>query len=183
MTTTTDPNPTSSTTAAIPLQPIIDTYEADPAMTPQKWVQWACDCAERVLGEWETRYPDDTRPSQAIAASRRWVANPTKTNAYAAARAAADAADAADAAYAAADAAYVAANAAYAAAYAANAAYVAAYAAAHAAHAAAYAARAAAYAAAYAAYAAADAAHAATNAAYAAEEQWQAIHLMGIYHA
>ena len=137
-------------------------------------VTFACDVAERVLGLFECIYPDDDRPSKAIATTRDWLAcreGPEQEHAAALAARAADAADvAADvavcAAYAAADAADVAADAAYAAAYAADVAVCAAYAAADAA----YAARA--------ADAAADAAYAA-RAAYAADEQdWQKIHLI-----
>jgi hypothetical protein len=91
-------------------------------------VQWACDCAERVLSIWETKYPDDSRPRDAINAARAWLANPcgeTRQAAYAAyvaygiraaARAAAYAADAARAAaYAAERAAYATDSAVYAA--------------------------------------------------------------------
>ena len=142
----------------IDIDTLVECYSKDPKMTPHKWVQWACDCAERALPLYETSCPNDTRPRDALAASRRWLDNPTPENARAAARAAAYAAYAADAtpdadtADAAADVAARAADATpdAAAAYAA--------------------ARAAAYAAAYAADA-------------AAERQWQAFRLMGIYHA
>ena len=101
-------------------------------------VAWAADCAERVLPVWEARRPSDSRPRDAIALVRRWLADPATVTqrelfaaadaGYAAAYAAADdaagaaayAADAADAGYAAADAA------AYAAAYDADDAYAAA---------------------------------------------------------
>jgi hypothetical protein len=33
---------------------------------------WAADCAERVLGLFETENPDDPRPRLAIDAARRW---------------------------------------------------------------------------------------------------------------
>ena len=104
---------------AIPQEAVIECYKSNPDMTPQKWVIWACDCAERALPVFEARYPDDARPRQALDAARAWVTNPTKANrqatydaAYAAdaaayaAHAAADAA--AHAAHAAADAAYAA---------------------------------------------------------------------------
>ena len=65
-------------------------------------VQWASDCAKRVLKHYEERYPDDKRPRQAIAAAVRWTKNPTAENttaAYVAADAAYAAAAAAVAAY------------------------------------------------------------------------------------
>lgn len=34
---------------------------------------WACDCAERVLPHFETEFPDDPRPRQAIKTGREWV--------------------------------------------------------------------------------------------------------------
>jgi hypothetical protein len=34
---------------------------------------WAADCAERVLPYFEEKYPEDTRPRQAIEACREWV--------------------------------------------------------------------------------------------------------------
>jgi hypothetical protein len=110
-------------------------------MTVTKAYKWqkvdsvalAICCAEKVIGIYEAKYPDDNRPRNAIDAAKKWLAEQTKENenaAYAAvcaaARAAYAAADAADAAYAAAcaaadaaDAAYAAARAACAAAYAA----------------------------------------------------------------
>ena len=127
-------------------------------------VTFACDVAERVLGLFESIYPDDDRPSKAIATARDWLAcreGPEQEHAAALAARAADAADvAADAAYAAADAADAAVCAAYAAA---DVAVCAAYAAADAAHAA------------HAADAAADAAHAARA---ADGQDWQKIHLI-----
>jgi len=36
-------------------------------------VRWATDCAERVLPLFETHYPDDLRPRNAIEAARAWV--------------------------------------------------------------------------------------------------------------
>ena len=92
-------------------------------------VQWAAECAKRVLRHYEDRYPEDKRPREAIQAALKWAKDPTEANRVAAANAAiANAYAAADAA-AAAYAAYAAANAAYAAADAAYAAYAAAYAA------------------------------------------------------
>ena len=137
-------------------------------------LRWSHLCAESVLHIFETKYPNDKRPRQALDAKLKYINEPTEDNlvnlsdrrkaAYAAAAYATNAAYAAAAyvAYAAYEAAYEAAAAANAAAYAA---YEAAYEAAAAANAA-YAANAAAYAAAYAAYA--NAAYAAdANAAYA----------------
>jgi hypothetical protein len=129
-------------------------------------VQWAAECARRVLKHYEDRYPEDKRPREAIQAALKWAKDPTEANraaanaAYVAAAAAAAAAYAADAAAYAADAAN--ADAAYAAA--------------------AYAADAAAYAAdaanADAAYAAADAANAAADAAREKEREWQSDRLL-----
>src|SRR5665647_878983 len=34
---------------------------------------WACDCAERALPYFESRYPNDNRPRQAIEAGREWA--------------------------------------------------------------------------------------------------------------
>ncbi len=34
---------------------------------------WAADCAERVLPYFETKYPDDARPRQAVKALRSWL--------------------------------------------------------------------------------------------------------------
>ena len=99
-------------------------------------VAWAADCAERALPAWEARRPSDSRPRDAIALVRRWLADPesmAREELFAAAAAGYAAAytAAADAAYAAAYA-----DAGYAAAYAAaaDAAYAAAYAAADAAY-------------------------------------------------
>ena len=58
-------------------------------------VQFAIDCAERTLPKFEAKYPDDTRPREALAAPRAYLADPSKKNAAAAHAAAADAADAA----------------------------------------------------------------------------------------
>jgi hypothetical protein len=145
-------------------------------------VQWAAECAKRVLKLYEDRYPEDKRPREAIQAALKWVKDPTEAN-RAAANAAAYAAYVANAAaYAATYAAYVANAAAYAATYAANAAnaaaYDAAYAAANAAAYAANAANAAAYAAAYAAYDAA-----AYAAACEKEREWQSDRLLELLRA
>ena len=71
-------------------------------------VQWAAECARRVLKHYEDRHPEDKRPREAIQAALKWAKDPTETNhdaAYAAAKAAyaayaAAAAAAANAAYA-----------------------------------------------------------------------------------
>lgn len=144
----------------IDLEQLTNHYKTEPSMTHAKWVTWACNCAERVLPIFETTHPEDTRPRDAIAATRAWVVNPSEEN-----RGKADAA-----AYAAADAATYAARAAT---YAARAASDAADAASDATYAATYAADAAARAAAYAADAA----------TYAAEKHWQALNLMQVFHS
>ena len=128
----------------------------------QVQIRFAILCAEEVLPIFESKFPEDRRPREAIEAAKACLKDPTDADAnvaYAAAYAASRAA--ANVAYAAA---YADANVAYAAAYAANVAYVA-YAAAYAASRAANVAYAAAYAA-NVAYVAADAASRA--AAYAA---------------
>jgi membrane protein involved in colicin uptake len=128
-------------------------------------VTLAADYAERVLSIFEEKYPNNSKPREAIASVRKWVRHPTKANknaaaadaraaAATAAAAAADAADDADAAWAARAAAWAARDAAATAdAYAADAAW---------------AARAAAWAAAW-AVAAAD---------KEAEKRWQIIHTL-----
>lgn len=35
--------------------------------------QWACDCAERVLPQWEHRYPRDLRPRRALTVARAYA--------------------------------------------------------------------------------------------------------------
>jgi hypothetical protein len=131
-------------------------------------VQWAAECAKRVLRHYEDRYPEDKRPREAIQAALKWAKDPTEANR--AATAAAYAADAAYAAYAAA--ASDATAAAYAAAYAADAAYAAYAAAASAAtHAA------------YAAYAADAATHAAASDARKKEREWQSDRLLKLLGA
>ena len=70
-------------------------------------VQWAAECAKRVLRHYEDRYPEDKRPREAIQAALKWAKDPTEANRNAAYAAAAYAA-----AYAAAAAAYAAADAA-----------------------------------------------------------------------
>ena len=67
-------------------------------------VQWAAECAKRVLRHYEDRYPEDKRPREAIQAALKWAKDPTEAEsaydaaAYAYAAYAAYAADAADAA-------------------------------------------------------------------------------------
>jgi hypothetical protein len=146
-------------------------------------VQWAAECARRVLKHYEDRYPEDKRPREAIQAALKWAKDPTEANRNAAAAAATDAAYATAAATAAAtDAAYAAyaAAAAYAA-FAADDVYADAAASASAA-AAAYAATAAATAAAYATNAAIAAANAA-NAARNEEREWQSDRLLKLLGA
>ena len=60
---------------------------------------WATDCAEHVLPIFETQYPDDKRPREAIEAGRAWVrgnisVSEARTAAFAAHAAARDANDA-----------------------------------------------------------------------------------------
>ena len=116
--------------------------------TTKDSIQLAIYLAEQVIKIYEYKYPDDSRPRDAIKAAKAYLKYPSKKRAHAAADAAHAAHAAAyAAAHAAAHAAYAAAYVAAYAAYAADAAYAAAYVAAHAAsHAA------------HAAYAAADAA-------------------------
>ena len=57
----------------------------------RKMILCACDFSERVLHIFETKYPNDARPRQAIEAARRYAENPTEEN-RAAARVAAYAA-------------------------------------------------------------------------------------------
>ena len=83
-------------------------------LTPGIAATFAADCAERVLGLFEAKFPDDDRPRKAIEAARACIADPTPEN-RAAAGAAAGAAGAAWVAGAAAYAANAAAYAAYAA--------------------------------------------------------------------
>ena len=109
-------------------------------ITQEQSVKIAVHIARSVLGLFENKHPDDTRPRQAIEAAEAWLKNPCKETANAAAYAANAAANAAnyadyDANEAANAAAYAAANAAN---YAANAANYAANAANYAANAAAY---------------------------------------------
>jgi len=106
-------------------------------MTYKQYVSYAIYGAEKVIGIFEKKYPNDHRPRRAIRAAQKCIKNPSRKNKAAADAAAtdaayaADAADAADAASAAVDyvayAAYTAADAAdvAAAADAADAAYVA----------------------------------------------------------
>ena len=71
---------------------------------------WAADCAEHVLHVYTEKYPNDTRPADAIKAARQYANGEISDAARAAARAAAS--DASDVARAASDAAWVAARAA-----------------------------------------------------------------------
>ena len=83
-------------------------------MTHEQQIAYAIFAAEQVIGIYEAKYPDDTRPRDAIQAAKAYLKEPTKANkADAAAYAAADAVRAA--AYAAADAVRAADAAAYAA--------------------------------------------------------------------
>jgi hypothetical protein len=161
-------------------------------------VQWAAECARRVLKHYEDRYPEDKRPREAIQAALKWAKDPTEANrnaaayaayaAYAAAASASADAAASASADASADAAASASADAYAdaAAYAADAAdaaaTAAAYAYAYAATYAAYAAYAAATYAAYAAYAAASA-YAADADARKKEREWQSDRLLKLLGA
>ena len=76
------------------------------ALTQVIAVQWAAECAQRVLKHYENKYSDDKRPRKAIDAALKWAKNPTANAAYAAANAAYAAANAANADNAAAYAAY-----------------------------------------------------------------------------
>jgi hypothetical protein len=142
-------------------------------LTHQTAVLWAAECAKRVLKIYEDKYPDDTRPREAIAAAVRWAKNPTEQNR-----------DAASFASRAADAAYHAASSAASSVYAYAYAAYAAYAAYHAAASASYAAADAAYHASRAAYAAFRAASYAAYAAYTeartAERTWQSNRLIAL---
>ena len=55
-------------------------------------VQYAIFAAEKVIGIFEKKYPNDDKPRKAIEAAKKWVSKPTEEN-----RAAANAAAAADA--------------------------------------------------------------------------------------
>ncbi len=66
-----------------------------------KAVEFACDCAERVLPLFERERPDDHRPRKAIEAARAWAEEPSASYASYAASAAYAYADAAANAYAA----------------------------------------------------------------------------------
>jgi len=153
--------PTPTPTPSIDLDALIACYRAEPAMTQRKWVEWACDCAERVLPIFQSARPDDARPAQAIVAARQWVDNPSDTTTRAAA-------DATHAAYAAAHAAACATH------------HTAAHAAYAATHAAGFATHAAGFAADYSAYAIYTAVYAAK--AKPTERLWQAVRLTDIYH-
>jgi hypothetical protein len=127
-------------------------------LTPGIAATFAADCAERVLGLFEAKFPDDDRPRKAIEAARACIADPTPENRAAAGAAGAAAWDAAWAAAGAAGAAGAAARAAvYAARYAGDAAWDAAWAVAVAAGAA--------------------------GAAWDAEREWQGAHLIELLEA
>ena len=84
-------------------------------ITQEQSVKIAVHIARSVLGLFENKHPDDTRPRQAIEAAEAWLKNPCKETANEAANAAAYEAENADydayaAAYAAANAAANAAN-------------------------------------------------------------------------
>ena len=132
---TTAYTPTEMAAHGVMHSSIIWAWARKESLGPELVVEFACQCAERVLHIFEEQFPDDDRPRKAIEAARKWADDPTKENAraaavsydaaydaavavsYAAARAAAYAAataiyaayDARDAAYAARDAAYAAA--------------------------------------------------------------------------
>jgi hypothetical protein len=72
-------------------------------------VQWAAECARRVLKHYEDRYPEDKRPREAIQAALKWAKDPTEANRAAATAYAAYAADVAYASNAATATAYAAA--------------------------------------------------------------------------
>jgi hypothetical protein len=150
-------------------------------LTPGIAATFAADCAERVLGLFEAKFPDDDRPRKAIEAARACIADPTPEN-RAAAGAAGAARYAGDAARYAGDAARYAGDAAWAAAWAVAVA-VAAGDAGDAARAAVYAARYAWDAAWDAAWAVAVAAGDAGDAAWAAEREWQGAHLIELLEA
>ena len=63
-------------------------------------VQWAAECARRVLKHYEDCYPEDKRPREAIQAALKWAKDPTEANRAAAATAATAASAAASAAVA-----------------------------------------------------------------------------------
>jgi len=43
-------------------------------------VQWAAECAKRVLRHYEDHYPEDKRPREAIQAALKWAKDPTEAN-------------------------------------------------------------------------------------------------------
>ena len=49
-------------------------------------VQWAAECAKRVLRHFEDHHPEDKRPREAIQAAPKWAKDPTEANRDAAAR-------------------------------------------------------------------------------------------------
>jgi hypothetical protein len=68
-------------------------------------VEFAVGCAENVLNLFESKYPEDKRPRNAIDAAKRYLENPSEENRLACWAAAGAACDAASSAWAAADAA------------------------------------------------------------------------------
>jgi len=52
------------------VQPIMALIEKQKHKT---LVMWVIDCAERVLGIFEERHPDDSRPREALEAARAWA--------------------------------------------------------------------------------------------------------------
>ena len=72
-----DPIALSEAIGRLPLDDVLWALRAVPAEQEAERDRvarlYACDCAERVLPLWLARYPDDDRPAQAIAASRRYA--------------------------------------------------------------------------------------------------------------
>ena len=67
-------------------------------MTYKQYVSYAIYGAEKVIGIFEKKYPNDNRPRRAIRAAQKCIKNPSRKNKAAADAAATDAAYAADAA-------------------------------------------------------------------------------------
>ena len=67
-------------------------------MTYKQYVSYAIYGAEKVIGIFEKKYPNDNRPRRAIRAAQKCIKNPSRKNKAAADAAATDAANAADAA-------------------------------------------------------------------------------------
>ena len=49
-------------------------------MSKKEYVEFAIACAKRSLKNFESRYPDDKRPHNAIMAAVTWLKNPTEQN-------------------------------------------------------------------------------------------------------